>query len=152
MRALCGIEAIIVAAAAIIAFLLRFHTATVGQYLSEFWWIVPLAVFVRIVVFWLFGLYSWVWYYMGVREVLYLAWAVSAGSVVLGGIGLAVSGFTLSKILLIVDWLLVMALVGGERLFIRLWRESQLERALPLRGEERKRIEHGRAFQEVISH
>ncbi|MFC1966551.1 polysaccharide biosynthesis protein [Chloroflexota bacterium] len=140
MRALCGIEVIIVAAAAIIAFFLRFPTATVGQYLSEFWWIVPLAIFVRIVIFWLFGLYSWVWYYMGIREVLYLTWAVSAGSVVLGGIGLAVSGFTLSKILLIMDWLLVMVLVGGERLFFRLWREYQVKQAFPLSQEPHKRL------------
>jgi len=140
MYALCGIEAIIIAAAIIIAFFLRFQTATVGQYLSEFWWIVPLAVFVRIVLFWLFGLYSWVWYYMGVRELLYLAWAVSAGSVVLGVIGLAVSGFTLSKILLIVDWLVVMALVGGERLFIRLWREYQTRQTSPTGQEVKKRL------------
>ncbi len=73
MYALCGIEAIIVAAATIIAFFLRFHMDTAGQELSEFWWMVPLAVLVRVALFWLFGLYSWVWYYMGVREVLCLA-------------------------------------------------------------------------------
>ena len=140
MYALCGIEAIIVAVAIIIAFFLRFPTETAAQNLAEFWWIVPLAVFVRIALFWLFGLYSWVWYYMGVREVLYLAWAISAGSVVLGGIGLAVSGFAFPETLLVVDWLMIMALVGGERLFIRLWREYQARPALPLSMERKRRL------------
>ncbi|MFC2041758.1 polysaccharide biosynthesis protein [Chloroflexota bacterium] len=140
MSTLCGTEAIIIAAAMIIAFFLRFNTASVGQYLTEFWWIIPLAVLVRIAVFWLFGLYSWVWYYMGIREVLHLTWAVSAGSVVLGSIGLAVSGFTLSKILLIVDWLVIMALVGGERLSIRLWREYQVKQGSPSRREQERRL------------
>jgi len=140
MHALCGIEALIIAAATISAFLIRFPGETAARNLAEFWWVVPLAIFVRIALFWLFGLYSWVWYYMGVREVLYLTVAVSTGSIVLGGIAIISSGFTFPETLLPVDWLVVMAFVGGERLFIRCWREYQAKQALPLSQEVRKRL------------
>jgi hypothetical protein len=69
MYALCGIEAAVVAAAAAIAFFVRFPTEVAAQNLAEFWWLIPLSVGLRIALFWMFGLYGWVWYYMGVREV-----------------------------------------------------------------------------------
>jgi FlaA1/EpsC-like NDP-sugar epimerase len=140
MYTLGGIEAIIVVAAILIAFFLRFPAETAAKNLAEFWWMVPLAIFVRVALFWLFGLYSWVWYYMGVREVLYLALAVSAGSVVLGGIGFAVSGSAFPETLLVVDWLVVMALVGGERLSIRLWRDYQAKQLSPVSREAKRRL------------
>ena len=119
-----------VAAATIIAFFLCFPAEAATQNLAEFWWVGLVAVFVRMVLFWLFGLYSWVWYYMGVREVLSLVGAIFAGSVVLAGIVLVGSGFTFPETLLMVDWLVVMALIGGGRLFIRLWREYQEKQTL----------------------
>ena len=140
MYALCGIEAIIVAAAVIIAFLIRFPAESAAENLTEFWWIVPLSVGVRVILFWLFGLYSWVWYYMGVREVLNLTGAISISSIVLAGTVIGVAGFTFPETLLVVDWLLVMALVSGERLFIRLWREYQVRQALPIGLETRRRL------------
>ena len=140
MLALCGIEVILITAATVIAFLLRFDPRVAAQYLSQFWWMVPLSVVVRIALFWIFGLYSWVWYYMGIREVLYLVLVIAGSSVVLSGIGLMVSRFALPETLLIVEWLVVMALIGGERLFIRVWREYQLKQELLTKREERKRL------------
>lgn len=140
MYALCGVEAIVVAAATIIAFFVRFPAEAAAQNLAEFSWVIPLGVFVRVVLFWLFGLYSWVWYYLGVREVLRLARAISAGSVVLAGIVLIGSGFAFPETLLVVDWLVVMALVSGERLSIRLLREYRTRQALPVSNERKKRL------------
>ncbi len=46
----------------------------------------------------------------------------------------------LPETLLMVDWLVVMALIGGERLFIRVWREYQLKHVLSLNQERGKRL------------
>lgn len=139
MFAVCGIDAIVVAAAATAAFFLRFPIEMATEDLADFWWVVPLGVGVRIVLFWLFGLYRWAWYYMGIREVLYLAGAITVSSVVLGGIAYGLDA-TFPETLLLVDWLLVMAVMLGERLSIQLWRERSTGQTLPEIGKESKRI------------
>jgi FlaA1/EpsC-like NDP-sugar epimerase len=140
MYKLGGIEVIIVAAAIVVAFFLRFPAETALQNLAEFWWIVPLAVLIRITLFWLFGIYSWVWYYMGVREVLNLVWAISAGSVVLAVISLAVSSFNFPVILLVGDWLVTIVWIGGERLLIRLRRAYLAKQTSLPSPEKQKRL------------
>jgi FlaA1/EpsC-like NDP-sugar epimerase len=140
MYALCGIEAVVVAAAAVIAFFVRFPTEVAAQNLADFWWLIPLSVGLRIALFWMFGLYGWVWYFMGVREVLSIAAAVSAGSVALVAIALAITRFAFPETLLIVEWLIVMALVCGERLSIRLWREHNARQASLVERETKKRL------------
>ncbi|HWR69611.1 MAG TPA: nucleoside-diphosphate sugar epimerase/dehydratase [Dehalococcoidia bacterium] len=140
MYALCGIEATVVAAAAIIAFFVRFPTEVAAQNLTEFWWVIPLSVGLRVALFWMFGLYGWVWYYMGVREVLDIAAAVSAGSVALAAVALAVTRLAFPETLLVVDWLIVMALVSGERLSIRLWREHNARHSSLVLSETKKRL------------
>ena len=140
MYALCGIEATVVAAAAIIAFFVRFPTEVAAQNLTEFWWVIPLSVGLRVALFWMFGLYGWVWYYMGVREVLDIAAAVSAGSVALAAVALAVTRLAFPETLLVVDWLIVMALVSGERLSIRLWREHNARQSSLVLSETKKRL------------
>ena len=140
MYALCGIEAVVVAAAAVIAFFVRFPTEVAAQNLADFWWLIPLSVGLRIALFWMFGLYGWVWYFMGVREVLSIAAAVSAGSVALVAIALAITRFAFPETLLIVEWLIVMALVCGERLSIRLWREHNGRQASLVERETKRRL------------
>jgi FlaA1/EpsC-like NDP-sugar epimerase len=76
---------------------------------------------------------------MGVREVLYLVGAVTVASAVLVGIASAVDA-TVPQTLLVIDWLLVMAVVGGERFSIRLWREHRARQALPPAGRAMGRI------------
>ncbi len=140
MYALCGVESGIVAAAVIIAFLLRFPMETTGDNLADYWWVIPVSVVVRIVCFRLFGLYSWVWYYLGVREVLQIASAVTMGSIAVGAIALAATGFDFPETLLITEWLTVMAGIGGERLFIRVYREHAARLESPARSDLKKRL------------
>ena len=109
----------LVAAAVSTAFLLRFPAETTADNLAAYWWVIPASVGVRLLAFWLFGLYSWVWYYLGVREVLQIAAAVTAGSLGLVVITMAATGFDFPETLLLVEWLTVMAAIGGGRLLIR---------------------------------
>ena len=140
MYALCGIEAVLVAAAVITAFLLRFPAETTADNLAGYWWVIPASVGVRLLAFWLFGLYSWVWYYLGVREVLQIAAAVTAGSLGLVVITMAATGFDFPETLLLVEWLTVMAAIGGERLLIRVMREQAARLESRARGDTRKRL------------
>jgi len=140
MYALCGIETVVVAAGVIIAFFIRFPTEAAAQHLGDLWWVLPLSVGVRIALFWVFGLYGWVWYYIGVREVLSIATAVTAGSVVLVAAAMGATLFTFPETLLAVEWLVVMALIGGERLSIRLWREHSARRTWTVWPDRKKRL------------
>ncbi len=140
MYALCGVESGIVAAAVIVAFLLRFPAESTADNLSQYWWVIPLSAVLRILCFWAFGMYSWVWYYLGVREVLQIASAVTLGSIAVGAIALAVTGFDFPETLLLVEWLTVMAGVGGERLFIRVYREYAARLQSPARSDLKKRL------------
>ncbi len=141
MYALLGTEAGIVAAAVIGTLLvLGFAAGTAGSNLAQYWWLIPASVAVRIVCFWAFGLYSWVWYYLGVREVLQIGAAVTLGSVAVWAIAVAVTRFDFPETLLMVEWLTVVVGVGGERLFIRVYREHAARMESPARGDMKKRL------------
>ncbi len=127
MHALCGVEGILVAAATTAAFFVRFPASEVAENLARFYWVVPLSVATRMASFWFLGLYNWVWYYFGMREVLRLAVAIVLSSALLIAIVLPLSGYSFPETLLVVDWLLVAAVVVGERFSIRLVREGRVK-------------------------
>ena len=127
MHALCGVEGILVAAATAAAFFVRFPASEVAENLARFYWVVPLSVATRMASFWFLGLYNWVWYYFGMREVLRLAVAIVLSSALLTAVVLPLSGYSFPETLLVVDWLLVAAVVVGERFSIRLVREGRVK-------------------------
>jgi len=123
-------------AAWIAAYLLRFNLAPPPDFLHEMWrtlvWIVPL----QGVIFWQFGLYRGVWRYASVNDLrrLGLTVAFSAAAVPLLFWMLRLD-VVLPRSVLVLYPLLLLFLMGGDRLLFRLWKEQTLYGGIRLKGE-----------------
>jgi len=110
--------------AAVVSFAIRFDTASVGGYLSQNWFFLPLLLSVRLPLFFGFGLYSRLWRYASASELVAIAVANVLGSMVAAVLILLVltplgfiSGFPRSIIL--IEGMLTLLLVGGLRFSFR---------------------------------
>jgi len=105
---------------------IRFDTASVGGYLAQNWFFLPLVLSVRLPLFFGFGLYGRLWRYASASELIAIAEANLLSSVVaavlivlvLTPLGL-IAGFPRSIIL--IEGMLTLLLVGGLRFSFRLW-------------------------------
>lgn len=103
-------------------------------YLPQALAMVGLALLVKPVIYYLFGLYRRVWAYASTRELRLIVAAVSTASIVLALImvilTLILTPFQLyqgfPRSVLAIDWLLSLVAVGGLRLSVRLLSESRL--------------------------
>jgi FlaA1/EpsC-like NDP-sugar epimerase len=98
-------------------------------YLPQAFWLVGVALVIKPVVFYSFGLYRRLWVYASIHELLLIVIAVSTSSVL---VSMAVVGLLALNIVpnfprgaLPIDWLLSLALIGGLRFSLRVLAESQ---------------------------
>ncbi|MFC1951173.1 polysaccharide biosynthesis protein [Chloroflexota bacterium] len=113
-------DAPLVAACLVVALLLI--DANPGTYLFLYWWLIPVAIITRLLLFFVFRLYRWVWYYFGSRELIRLVEAVTLGSIPIVFI-LVVAQVPSIPSVLIIDWMLNIILVGGLRFALRVAKE-----------------------------
>lgn len=117
------------------SFALRFELGNLFRYyLPQAWRMALLAVLVKPLVYYLFGLYRRLWAYVSTRELLLIFYSVSSASVLLLAAVLLMTtlqarqpgyiGFP--RATLVIDWLLSLLLVGGMRLSSRLIADSRL--------------------------
>ena len=112
------IDTILVAAAAFGAFALRFDWFA-PHYRAELVPFVVTAVFVKTVVFYVFGMYRRYWAYASVNDLLALVFANSAASAAVS-IAVVVALLTgtiseFSRSVLMIDWALTLLATGGLR-------------------------------------
>jgi len=119
------IDCIALVAAVWLAFSLRFETLNALQFNQTWDVYLALVLVVRPVVFYIFGLYSRIWRYASVREIIDILAAVVTGSVVVGFLMLTVIipleilvGFPRS--ILILEGVLTLFFSGGARLLSRI--------------------------------
>ncbi len=125
-RYLIVIDVIAIAAIFPLSFIL--HYDTFSGITEKFVKCLPLLVFaiaLRIGFKLIFGIYYQIWQHASVRELFGLVWVASLGSVIIILVNYAVLPFLgLSNVdsrgVLILDWILNMAYLGGSRLFLRL--------------------------------
>jgi FlaA1/EpsC-like NDP-sugar epimerase len=121
----------LIAIAAAGAFTLRFDLLF-PQHRPEFVPFLLAALVIKPLVFHAFGMYGRYWKYAGVQELLAVALAVSASSVAMAlfVIAWAGAGFvsSFSREVIIIDWLLMLAAVGGLRMSVRVLGDAR-ERA-----------------------
>ena len=106
------------------AFLLRYEFRLAASEWQLFLQTLPLLFVIRMAVFAWFHLYQGLWRYVGMEDILTMLKAVTLSSLLFSA-GLLLffhAGYPRSVLLL--DWLLCLALVGGVRLAIRAFRES----------------------------
>lgn len=118
-------DIILVAISFFISYALRFSTFNLAEYERQILFSLPAIVATRITVFAVLGLYKGMWRFVGMRDLLVLIQAVtlsSALSVVLLFLLFRLEGYPRS--VFIIDWFVVLVLVGGSRFGYRLYREG----------------------------
>jgi FlaA1/EpsC-like NDP-sugar epimerase len=91
---------------------------------------VCLALLIKPLVYYFFGLYRRLWAYASIQELKLISLAVTTGSIVLG-LGMTVLSMVLplrdySRSVLFIDWALSLLAVGGLRFSLRIFAESQV--------------------------
>ena len=126
------------------SYLLRFELTPdfVRYYLQGALWLLGIALVVKPVVYYFFGLYRRLWIYASINELKLITLAVTTASMLVSGIfvtlfWLGVFGPGLSRSVLAIDWLLSILMIGGLRFALRMLAESSLPRS---KGKVRKII------------
>ena len=93
-------------------------------YLPSAYWMIGVAILVKIPIYYFFGLYRRLWGYASTKELRLIVVSVTSATVVVSVIMIllltfrAFNGFP--RAVLIIDWLLSLILIGGVRFAIRL--------------------------------
>ncbi len=97
-------------------------------YQGSMLWMFGVVVLIKPLVYFLFGIYRRLWRYASIRELVLILSAVTTASMLVAGImiGLFAGGFFIGfpRSVLVIDWLLSLACVGGLRFIFRLMAES----------------------------
>ena len=120
-------DALLIMLAYILSFALRFDNLTFWIEFLQYTRILFFFLAIKLIVFYLFGLYRRVWRYASIRELTAIFGAVTVGSTIVGGLTLffwvlpipwsPVRGFPRS--VLGIDWLLTLLMIGGSRFTLR---------------------------------
>jgi len=113
------IDAVIFASVPFIALYLRFEGVIDNRYAEPFYTYLPEIVLIRLVTFYLFGLYQRLWRYAGIHELMGIVGAVTVSTIIIS-VYMGVMGAFVPRSLPIISWLLVIVCVGSSRLFIRI--------------------------------
>jgi len=123
------IDIIIVNLAMYVALLLRFDGIIPVQFLRSYLDFATVFTLMRIISFYVFGLYNRVWQYASVGELLAVVYSVSLGSLLnIGLVYFVMKGgqLPLPRSVFLISWLLNIFFIGGSRLVWRLIRENAL--------------------------
>lgn len=125
------VDALLICGAFYSAYILRFNTLSLTPYyLKQIFYSLPLILAVRLSFFIFMGLYRGMWRFVGMRDVIVFVKAVTLSSFL--SIGLLFVVFRLEnypRAVFIIDWLLLLTLVGGSRFAYRLYREGWLQQS-----------------------
>jgi len=120
------LDAILVVGSYLLANYLRFEGELAQRYMAEVRAVLPLLVAIRMACFLFFGLYRGFWAYASIDDLLAIVKAVSAGSGLFVMLLMFVGFRGHSRAVLVMDWLILILLVGGTRLS---WRMLKAARA-----------------------
>lgn len=111
----------------VLAYLLRFNFNIPGSYLPQIFISLSLLVFFRVTSFFLFGLYSSFLRYASIDDLLRIVRAVTVGTLLfISSIAFIfrLQGFPRSVFL--IDWFVMLVLLGGSRFVYRIWKELRI--------------------------
>lgn len=112
------LDTIIVTVAPYLALLLRFEGIVGSRQYQMVYDYLPGIILIRLLTFYFFGLYNRLWRYASIHELLAIVSAVTVSSVLIF-IYMFGMGSKLPRSIPIITWLIVIALVGLSRLFLR---------------------------------
>jgi FlaA1/EpsC-like NDP-sugar epimerase len=106
------------------AYLLRFE-GRLDNVEHQLEFLIPLAISVKLTVFFASGIYRIVWRYVSVADLIRLVRAVAVASLVFVTLVLMATRFVgISRTVFVLDFLLTLMCVGGARLLLRVFRET----------------------------
>jgi len=110
-------------------------------YLTQVLWLVAIALMVKPLVYYFYGLYRRMWIYASTREMRLIVAAVSTASVIISLVIVILRAVEIlpffPRSTLLIDWLLSLVLVGGFRFALRILNETQQVTVVPQKGTRR---------------
>jgi len=98
-------------------------------------WMLGLALLVKPLVYYAFGLYRRMWAYASIQELKIIALAVTLASIVLSAVMLLLFGnrifYAFPRSVLVIDWIFSLIMVGGQRFAFRILSEGRGLSILP---------------------
>lgn len=114
------------------------------NYIYSLLWMVGLAWVIKPIVYYLFGLYRRMWAYASVPELKLIIAAVTAASLVLAiPMLFFLNGkvfYAFPRSVLVIDWVISILLVGGQRLSLRIFSEQRGKTQNSKASEPKKRV------------
>jgi FlaA1/EpsC-like NDP-sugar epimerase len=126
-------DAVIVAAVAYLAFMLRFEGKLDSQYLALVKHDLPMIIAIQFGTFYLFGLYNRMWQYAGIGELIAIAAAVSFSAVLIVVLTMTFDQ-PYPRSIHIISWFLNILLIGCSRLGARIIKQMKY---IPEHGQSR---------------
>jgi FlaA1/EpsC-like NDP-sugar epimerase len=123
------IDALLIVMSVLGAYAIRLDLVFYVMYQPSAMWMVGVAIFIKPIVYYLFGLYRRVWVYASIQELKLIAVAVTTATMIVSLVMWALFnqhvfiGFPRS--VLAVDWMLSLLCVGGVRFAMRVLAESR---------------------------
>ena len=114
-----GIHAILVGLAYLLAFLVRFEFQLPADEWRELFHTLPFVVGFRLVIFAWFHLHEGLWRYVSIRDMVTILKAATLGSLAMAAYVLMFFRHGFPRSVLLLDWLLCIALIGGIRMGAR---------------------------------
>ncbi|MBC8285307.1 MAG: polysaccharide biosynthesis protein [Nitrospinae bacterium] len=119
-----------------LAFLLRFDFDVPENEIKLFFSLPPLIIFCRLSSYYFFSFYSRLWKYSTLEDLIVIIQAVSVGSILIFVSTFFYDGFIsipkeyfrfflIPRTILILDWFLLIIMIGGSRLLWRMWSEKK---------------------------
>ena len=135
---LSAFDACLAIASLYLAFLLRFDFDIPENEIKLFLSLSPLIVFCRLSSYYFFNFYSRLWKYSTFEDLIIIIQSVSIGSILIFVSTFFFEGFIsipreyfrfflIPRTILIIDWFLLIIMIGGSRLLWRLWSEKKLD-------------------------
>ena len=119
-----------------LAFLLRFDFDVPENEIKLFFSLPPLIIFCRLSSYYFFSFYSRLWKYSTLEDLIVIIQAVSVGSIIIFVSTFFYDGFIsipkeyfrfflIPRTILIIDWFLLIIMMGASRLLWRMWSEKK---------------------------
>jgi FlaA1/EpsC-like NDP-sugar epimerase len=119
-----------------LAFLLRFDFDVPENEIKLFFSLPPLIIFCRLSSYYFFSFYSRLWKYSTLEDLIVIIQAVSVGSIIIFVSTFFYDGFIsipkeyfrfflIPRTILIIDWFLLIIMIGSSRLLWRMWSEKK---------------------------
>ncbi len=127
------------------AYILRLELFEIfDTYLYSLLWMTGLALIIKPIVYYLFGLYRRMWVYASIPEIKLIFFAVTTASIL---VSIPMYFFLYGRVfysfprsVLVIDWILSLLMVGGQRFSFRIFSESIKRSSSPKKTEIIKQI------------